>query len=334
MPDLKEKASGDSARRACVWDTRDQRRGEAFAFYHDAICQAFGQLRPGLDQSARGRFQARVSLDAVDDVWINRVNSSPHHVERTATDIRAMREEWLHLNLYTRGGCNIAQGDGAIALRAGEIGLFDGARPFSIDHGQTRPFELVSLMIPRRRLEARMGGGRRIEAHRLSRTPFARLARDTALALADGLGRLSTVETSTLFESLLAFVAMDMCEARQPVETMMSRGAAMFVGLGTQIERRFIDPRFDLARCAAEAGVSTRYVQKLFRTYGATTFGDALAERRLTWAADRLADPAHRDEPVTKIAFDAGFGDLTNFYRRFQRKYECSPGWWRRNSGC
>jgi AraC family transcriptional regulator len=51
---------------------------------------------------------------------------------------------------------------------------------------------------------------------------------------------------------------------------------------------------------------------------------------RLHRAAVRLRTS---DEPISTIAFDAGFGDLSTFNRRFRRLMGCSPGAWRAGSG-
>lgn len=329
MRELKGTEAEVPTRRACVWDTREQHASEAFGFYNDAICEAFGHLRASHSRQTRGQFRARVSLDAMDDIWINRVVSAPHRVSRTVREIQNMGDEWAHLNVYRRGGCVIAQDGGGVLLRVGEIALFDGARPFMIDHGDTSDFEVVSFMIPRRRIEARIGG-RKVDARRLSRAPFAQLARDTALALADNLHRLSRADAAALFDGLLAFVALDYGVEESAEDAAALRGRPRFLDIKTRIERRFLDPRFDLSRCAGEAGLSTRYVQKLFELYGeGATFGEAVTERRLVWAAGRLRDPARAGDSITSIAFEAGFGDLTNFYRRFRRRFDCSPGDWR-----
>jgi AraC-like DNA-binding protein len=47
---------------------------------------------------------------------------------------------------------------------------------------------------------------------------------------------------------------------------------------------------------------------------------------RLSRAAARLRSSA---EPISAIAFDAGFGDLSTFNRRFRRLMGCSPGAYR-----
>jgi AraC-like DNA-binding protein len=52
-----------------------------------------------------------------------------------------------------------------------------------------------------------------------------------------------------------------------------------------------------------------------------------LVAARLRRAARLLADP---ERPVTEVAFEAGFGDLSHFVRTFRRATGVSPGRFRR----
>ncbi len=38
------------------------------------------------------------------------------------------------------------------------------------------------------------------------------------------------------------------------------------------------------------------------------------------------------DRPVTDIAYDVGFGDLSNFINAFKKEISCSPGQFRKGS--
>jgi AraC-like DNA-binding protein len=38
-----------------------------------------------------------------------------------------------------------------------------------------------------------------------------------------------------------------------------------------------------------------------------------------------LTDPLRNGEQITAIAYDAGFGDLSYFYRVFRRRYGATP---------
>jgi AraC-like DNA-binding protein len=73
---------------------------------------------------------------------------------------------------------------------------------------------------------------------------------------------------------------------------------------------------------AAQAGLSPYHFLRLFSQVLGVTPHQYLVRSRLRHAARRLADD---DSPVTEIAYDVGFGDLSNFVRTFSRAAGVSP---------
>jgi len=66
--------------------------------------------------------------------------------------------------------------------------------------------------------------------------------------------------------------------------------------------------------------VTPRYLQRLFEEDG-TTFSEFLVTQRLSQAHRRLCEPDCGEIPISTIAYDCGFGDLSYFNRRFRRAY-------------
>ena len=83
----------------------------------------------------------------------------------------------------------------------------------------------------------------------------------------------------------------------------------------------------DLDAAAKEAGLSPFHFLRVFSSVVGVTPHQYLVRSRLRRAARLLAD---EDRPVTGIAFDVGFGDLSNFVRTFRRAAGVSPGRFRR----
>ena len=78
----------------------------------------------------------------------------------------------------------------------------------------------------------------------------------------------------------------------------------------------------DLEAAAAQAGISPFHFLRLFSDTIGVTPHQYLVRSRLRHAARRLADD---DSPITDIAYDVGFGDLSNFVRTFHRAAGASP---------
>ena len=75
---------------------------------------------------------------------------------------------------------------------------------------------------------------------------------------------------------------------------------------------------------AADQGISPRYLRQLFEAED-QSFTAYLLQQRLTQAHTMLSSPQFAAEPVSRIAFGVGFGDLSYFNRAFRRRYERTP---------
>jgi AraC-like DNA-binding protein len=83
----------------------------------------------------------------------------------------------------------------------------------------------------------------------------------------------------------------------------------------------------DLDAAASAAGLSTFHFLRVFSGVLGVTPHQYLVRSRLRRAARLLADEERR---ISDIAFDVGFGDLSNFVRTFRRAAGVTPRAWRR----
>jgi AraC-like DNA-binding protein len=79
-----------------------------------------------------------------------------------------------------------------------------------------------------------------------------------------------------------------------------------------------------VATVAAHLGVTPRYVHMLFATEAAS-FSEFVLAQRLVRAHQMLTDPRCTGRPISAIAFDAGFTDLSHFNRTFRRRFGSTP---------
>jgi AraC family transcriptional regulator len=91
------------------------------------------------------------------------------------------------------------------------------------------------------------------------------------------------------------------------------------------LEGGFFDT-ITLDQLAAVASMSKYHFLRSFRRITGMTPYQYLLGLRLRHAATRLAQSS---EPVSAIAFDAGFGDLSTFNARFRRHFGASPSHYR-----
>jgi AraC family transcriptional regulator len=88
-----------------------------------------------------------------------------------------------------------------------------------------------------------------------------------------------------------------------------------------------LDESIDLHDAAAAAGLSVFHFLRLFTAVVGATPHQYLLRARLRRAARLLASS---DRAITDVAYDVGFGDLSNFVRTFRRAAGVSPRRFRR----
>ncbi|MHC2250882.1 AraC-like DNA-binding protein [Bradyrhizobium embrapense] len=79
-----------------------------------------------------------------------------------------------------------------------------------------------------------------------------------------------------------------------------------------------------VATVARRHAVTPRQVQRMFEADG-TTFSQFVLGRRLARAHRLLVNPRYADRPVSAVAFEVGFGDVSYFNRTFRRQYGAPP---------
>jgi AraC family transcriptional activator of tynA and feaB len=101
----------------------------------------------------------------------------------------------------------------------------------------------------------------------------------------------------------------------------------LFARIRGVVKDGFADPDFGPREVAVEAGISLRYLQKLFTARGSTC-REFIYSLRLDHAARLLHRRASlaRNQPLSEIAYACGFRDYAHFARKFRQRFACAPG--------
>lgn len=174
---------------------------------------------------------------------------------------------------------------------------------------------------------AEMVGGEKAIWQAGSVAPHASLMVLGALgeAVAEGRSDLGFDEIGLMFTAAIArHIA-----GRAPVSvTARSQDRARITAAAAWIEAH-ADREIDLDHAAAAARLSPFHFLRLFARIAGVTPHQYLIGARLRNAAKQLAGS---EKPITDIAYDVGFGDLSNFVRTFHRAARMSPRRFRQNA--
>jgi AraC-like DNA-binding protein len=141
---------------------------------------------------------------------------------------------------------------------------------------------------------------------------------ELAQAAADGRSDIGLDEVGQLFAS--RFVEVVSGRRARPVSAT-ARDRRRAVETALWIEAHSQRP-IDLEDAAAQANISPFHFLRLFSEVLGVTPHQYLVRSRLRHAARLLAG---HDRSVTDVAYDVGFGDLSNFVRTFHRAAGTSP---------
>jgi AraC-like DNA-binding protein len=141
---------------------------------------------------------------------------------------------------------------------------------------------------------------------------------ELAQAAADGRSDIGLDEVGQVFAS--RFVEVVSGRAREPVPAKArDRRRAVETALWIDAHSH---RQIDLEHAAGQANISPFHFLRLFSSVLGVTPHQYLVRSRLRHAARLLAD---HDSSITDVAYDVGFGDLSNFVRTFHRAAGVSP---------
>ena len=144
------------------------------------------------------------------------------------------------------------------------------------------------------------------------------LAERTQVA-AGGVEELGADEQALLFAARFLEVASDVAWVPQRATPRDRRRAVEAAGW---LDNHLHEP-IDLQDAASAAGLSAFHFLRVFAAVVGVTPHQYVVRSRLRRAARLLVET---ERPITDIAYDVGFGDLSNFVRTFHRAAGVPPG--------
>jgi AraC-like DNA-binding protein len=178
--------------------------------------------------------------------------------------------------------------------------------------------ECLSFFLAPELVEAVGGRTETWQAGAVPPLPELMVLGELAQAAADGVSDVGLDEIGQVFAS--RFVEVASGRARRPVKaTARDRRRAVETALWIDAHSH---EDVELEDAAAQAGVSPFHFLRLLASVLGVTPHQYLVRSRLRHAARLLAD---EERAVTDVAYDVGFGDLSNFVRTFHRAAGVSP---------
>jgi len=275
-----------------------------------------GWVRPlnvcGLDASA---LKIECGLAALD-------SGKAYRSERTDQDVRSAGADYYYAVFQVAGRSVMTQNDEVARLAVGDIVLLDAARPAGCFADAS---QWLRVELPRQSLVSHLGFEPRGGLSASGATPATRVLVDLVREAdqAEGLGP----SPSAPYLQLAVYDLLGALFAPSTSASVSRHGDRLFARVLDVIKDGFADPDFNPRMVAAEAGISLRYLQKVFTARGSTC-SDFIYSLRLDHAARLLHRRAslRTKQPLNEIAYISGFRDYTHFARKFRCRFGHAPG--------
>ena len=287
----------------------------------DVVHSLCGRYTPGGIEPET--FSGRVRAGSICGFKTVDFSCNAHRIERMHRDVHFDGMEHYYAIFQTAGQSTILQNDQAVELAVGDVALVDSARPVTYV-SEKRNGQWSCLRLPRQSLISHLGFEPEGGLCRHRETPAARLC---FRLIQDAVNECdSSPASAEPYMQLAIYDLLGALFAGPDLSTISSHTDKLFKRVCGIIKDRFAEPDFGPCEVAAEAGISLRYLQKLFTARGSTCT-DFIHSVRLDHAARQL----HRrgllntSQPISKIAYASGFSNYTHFARQFRRRFGHPP---------
>jgi AraC family transcriptional regulator len=222
-----------------------------------------------------------------------------------------------------KGSFGCRSGSRSFELVAGSILIGHPGDEYMCTHDHVCGDECLSFRLAPALVETIGGGSDAWRTVSVPPLPELMVLGELAQAAAEGRSDVGLDEIGLLLAARFLELASG---HKRRAPTGHGRDRRRAVDAALWIDARAHEP-IDLESAAGEAGLSPYHFLRLFTRVLGVTPHQYLVRSRLRRAARLLAE---EDRPITDVAYDVGFGDLSNFVRTFHRAARVSPREFRR----
>ncbi len=295
---------------------------ERVDWLREVICREYTQLE--ITSAVDGDLSQDFIFYPWEEFQLSIIKSSPLSLRRLPTEPHLASQNAYFAVLLLSGNYRLEQNGREVLLQPGDMTIYDATRPHQI-HCYREASNLIYLAIPRAKLRNRVADIDRCTALRIPGTNgIGFVAANFMHTFATQADQLQTHEFSSLFDQTLDLLALAVTSVR-PVNVNLSRSRAASINtIKTFIEQNLQNTGLDTYYIAQHAGLSARYINKLFEEEG-TSLIRYVWKRRLENCSKDIKNPVYTNQRMSDIAFRWGFNDAAHFSRAFKKQFGSSP---------
>ncbi|MBI1880816.1 MAG: helix-turn-helix domain-containing protein [Chloroflexi bacterium] len=300
--------------------TDDVSERQRLAYWNDLVCHGCEWIE--VTPLGEAPFFGAISTDQLAFVRLLEVISHPALVTRSKQAIIQSTAADIKVTYQLSGESVVNQANRTAHLGPGDWVLLDCTRPFSLTHttDHSKHSALV-LQLPKRVFCARLPNIEGLIGYTLSsKTGLGRVTYDFIQSVRREVAGMKPATRSHVAETLVDLLATNLSETFYPATAAARSQAVTLLEVKSYIHEHLHDPQLSVWMIAKALNISKSYLHLLFRGEN-TTVSQYIWDLRLEKCRADLANPLHRHQTITEIAFAWGFNSSTHFSRMFKERY-------------
>jgi|GEM_PF-878595 AraC family transcriptional activator of tynA and feaB len=292
---------------------------DQFAYWRDAICDAYVPLEP--ERSAAPSFRGQIDGLLLPDLHGSTITAQSHVVRLSPAGLAARAHSPFFANLLCAGEAVVSQGGSTQRARAGDVYVVDCASPWEVDF--RTDFRMFCIEIPEGLLRPQLGRSGRLALPVVDGSSGAGRVLASYMRLVSELPANELQQVQALMikhcGELLSRTQLEDAGA-QIAERVRYEVLERILAL---VQRRLADRALTPASASEELGISRSYLFKVMAEHG-LSFSAHVRQCRLEQC--RLAIETQSGRSIADIAASWGFEEVSTFNRAYRAQYGRSPG--------
>ena len=303
----------------CYRSTETVAPGEQFAYWRDAISDAYVPLEP--ERANAPGFAGSIDGLMLPALRSSTITAEAHEVRLTSGGLARRGGAPFFVNLMRHGEAVVTQDRQTLLARPGDVYVVDCDAPWRVDFRSS--FSMFCIEIDEELLRPRLGRRGRLGSPVLAGDSGTGRILASYMRLVHELPPDDLLQVQSLMVGHCSELLSRAQQAESPDEGARRVRREALERILALIHRRLQDRSLTPESACAELGMSRSYLFKILAE-GGHTFSGYVRQCRLDECRRLLVEQPRR--PVSDIAADWGFEETSSFNRAFKARFGHSPG--------
>lgn len=306
---------------AILLSTKSVRHDESFAFWREAVCDAYVQLDCQCERSEE--FDGEIVLNRMSRLSASFVSGSQQSVWRRRRDIARADEESFLISLQMVKEGSVRQHERETRLRPGDFALYSSVDRYNLELPDG--FRQLVVQIPRDMLLSRLPNADVLTGIGVSGSSvIGRIIRDSAVRLVSAIDQSPEAAQFALQDTVVDLFVTGLASLQDAKYELSKPEQQTLLRADAAIRANLHKPEFDRQALADAIGLSLRRLSEIFQSDGRSVSA-TIRDARLNRIATELKDERFARQSIGEIAFRAGIANQQSLARLFKTRFGMTP---------